>query len=627
MIASPARLLVGLLTWSAVTEAQYRQYWTRKSDKHPWKWAPRDGNKEVEVIFLPDITVTLEYNCAYMTAICKNAEQFIGSPRYNARPEKDTFTYDTDSSRVEPRRTNSKVCGRQKKKNWNQRHTCPEDGTIKQPPVWRARKGVAGEWATTALRTDGNTINEIKQYIKDDGTVVFSGLRYTCDEFPAASWVEGGAGVSKKKDKGGLISGVAHTICAGHHCPGDIANKGITGEQNWQATAHNALGDALKSLALKHGKKQGYTEKLNPIAFKFRKINENNGYPAKVIVTDSSGTELAESYTVHFPNTATEKRSTIARRELAIKARAIGMPEPYMYHWPELKDAGAKVTEYHIHFNETIYDAKRSMFVRRDLTSHLQDQWAEECLETLKGDSHLVSYSQDTTSWTGSMRVPGIRTSPRPRRYAATVSAPLLRNVTAEAIRKAEELVEAAIKESTILNQKRFENPMRNRYSLKPGTVVGHARRAVEAVDAPPPLLQITPELAAAAALIAEADAAKEYGNKTLFHNTRAGSFWMESIGRKGTVPWGDDSSYKVFRNVRDYGAKGDGVTVSLLNAGIHSYANGYRMILRHLKRPWTRVNDAGRTAMALPPRTPLSISRPATISSHVLSPFTTVLN
>ncbi len=35
----------------------------------------------------------------------------------------------------------------------------------------------------------------------------------------------------------------------------------------------------------------------------------------------------------------------------------------------------------------------------------------------------------------------------------------------------------------------------------------------------------------------------------------------MQSLARKGTVPWGNDASYVVFRNVLDYGAVGDGVT------------------------------------------------------------------
>ena len=35
-------------------------------------------------------------------------------------------------------------------------------------------------------------------------------------------------------------------------------------------------------------------------------------------------------------------------------------------------------------------------------------------------------------------------------------------------------------------------------------------------------------------------------------------SYWVSSIQRRGTVPFGD-SSFQVFRNVKDFGAKGDG--------------------------------------------------------------------
>lgn len=37
-----------------------------------------------------------------------------------------------------------------------------------------------------------------------------------------------------------------------------------------------------------------------------------------------------------------------------------------------------------------------------------------------------------------------------------------------------------------------------------------------------------------------------------------ASSYWLSSIQRQGTVAFGD-SSFKIYRNVRDYGAKGDG--------------------------------------------------------------------
>jgi glucan 1,3-beta-glucosidase len=37
--------------------------------------------------------------------------------------------------------------------------------------------------------------------------------------------------------------------------------------------------------------------------------------------------------------------------------------------------------------------------------------------------------------------------------------------------------------------------------------------------------------------------------------------FWMQNIGHQGKAPYNSDSNYKVFRNVKDFGAKGDGVT------------------------------------------------------------------
>lgn len=93
-----------------------------------------------------------------------------------------------------------------------------------------------------------------------------------------------------------------------------------------------------------------------------------------------------------------------------------------------------------------------------------------------------------------------------------------------------------------------------------------------------PHLLQITPELAAAAALVAEAEIAQ--GNITgtkVTENTlrKRDGFWMENIERRGSSPWGDDPNYKIFRNVKDYGAKGDGSTVCI-ESRIYSRARLY---------------------------------------------------
>jgi glucan 1,3-beta-glucosidase len=37
-----------------------------------------------------------------------------------------------------------------------------------------------------------------------------------------------------------------------------------------------------------------------------------------------------------------------------------------------------------------------------------------------------------------------------------------------------------------------------------------------------------------------------------------ASSYWVGTIERQGTVPFGNSSDYQVFRNVKDFGAKGE---------------------------------------------------------------------
>ncbi|KAK3934568.1 glucan 1,3-beta-glucosidase [Diplogelasinospora grovesii] len=115
-------------------------------------------------------------------------------------------------------------------------------------------------------------------------------------------------------------------------------------------------------------------------------------------------------------------------------------------------------------------------------------------------------------------------------------TSPRLANATNADIEAARQIVKDAIAQASRLNKARLDNPAKNHYKLAPGTIVGgrtiNRRSSSNVNSTAPPLLDITPEIAEAAALVAEADALAN-----------------------GTV------KRTIFRNVMDYGATGNGVT------------------------------------------------------------------
>jgi len=115
------------------------------------------------------------------------------------------------------------------------------------------------------------------------------------------------------------------------------------------------------------------------------------------------------------------------------------------------------------------------------------------------------------------------------------------RNASNSDIEAARRIVKESIAKMTIANKARLAKPHRNNYRLKPGT-----KTSKRDEDTRPKLLEITDEIAHAAALIAEFETEPSPNTTTA---KRAGTFWMESLARKGTVPWGNDANYKVFEN------------------------------------------------------------------------------
>lgn len=58
-------------------------------------------------------------------------------------------------------------------------------------------------------------------------------------------------------------------------------------------------------------------------------------------------------------------------------------------------------------------------------------------------------------------------------------------------------------------------------------------------------------------ALLAEAVPVPQANGPVSAVSTAASGYWVGSIQRRGAVAFGNNTSYQVFRNVKDFGAKG----------------------------------------------------------------------
>ncbi|KAI7915386.1 glucan 1 [Pyricularia oryzae] len=131
-----------------------------------------------------------------------------------------------------------------------------------------------------------------------------------------------------------------------------------------------------------------------------------------------------------------------------------------------------------------------------------------------------------------------------------------VRSATQSDIHGARDIVQAAMAEAGVRNQKRMLNPARNTYYADQIFDSTLQKRDYMV----PQLPKVSDEAAAAAALLAEVDSLQSRRSLAKRDGNDKSKFWMENIARKGSMPWGDDPDYQVFRNVKDFGAKGDGI-------------------------------------------------------------------
>lgn len=125
--------LLSLLCLAVVpaTEAQYIQDWdlqpTANGGNTLW-WRPNINSNAGPVHYFDNNAVFLTYNCYYMTAICRNARNFLNSPRGLARPYPNMFSYDFGQCRTSNHRRASCLS------SWAIYNPCPATG---QPTVHR----------------------------------------------------------------------------------------------------------------------------------------------------------------------------------------------------------------------------------------------------------------------------------------------------------------------------------------------------------------------------------------------------------------------------------------------------------------------------------------------------------
>lgn len=397
-------------------------------------------------------------------------------------------------------------------------------------------------------------------------------LHRTTGEFIAASFIEGGNGLNYNEP--------ASTFCAGFACLDPLANNPpglkIKAEQNWQGIAHGQLRNVLLDEIDRRNAEFPWHNPSEPqkdlAFFRVAAIENKRSTNAVTIFIDNEIIGAQENF----------QFITQAKREdpdePTSKPRSRFGRTPEQAYQRMLAGHGRRIDIPAIHVNTSTTMAELGVGGLGGMGGGIMDGMGMQA-------AGFADPSSTSSSHQSRKAAAVKRQTPTSN---STDGKPLVQKASAVDLARARTIVAEAIAASAELNKARLENPARNRYRLKPGTVIGgetaagkrdaRSRRRQDAADtaaAPHPLLDITDEIAHAAALVAEADAvaelgtvAPEGGNLTSpapSNITRRapvrGTYWMETISRRGTVPWGDDPTYKVFRNVLDYGATGNGVT------------------------------------------------------------------
>lgn len=197
-------------------QAQFIQRWTWQNvpdangNQIPTPFWRREANLQLRRVRIPQSDIIMEYNCHKLPAICQNVQNWENDQTKSQWPRRQAgwFTVDFGAGvkqhwpgyRSDPTRSNIRR-DLQCPKSWKGTvlaPRCPETNQEAVVPAWVDALGAP----ITAIVPQDLTKPAAPAYLeimyKQTGNNALtrrrSGRVYSCDEFPPASWVEGGVG-------------------------------------------------------------------------------------------------------------------------------------------------------------------------------------------------------------------------------------------------------------------------------------------------------------------------------------------------------------------------------------------------------------------------------------------------
>ncbi|KAL3443019.1 hypothetical protein BJX65DRAFT_298638 [Aspergillus insuetus] len=203
---------------------------------------------------------TLVYNCAKARSLCRTVARYFGGNVGTG-----TFHYDNDYRIRQGDQGQRKSTRRNANcaTDWIDNGRCPETN---QPDYYAGRLGyipaVMFRGVNVDKDPDDNRLAEPYTKRMADGTTKEMHRTVpavlSCDEWPAASWIEGGSPIGQSCGR----------------------SKGIQTDQNWQSSAHNAIGtwSRIRSPPDRRSTK-AHDPEYTIFKFDFRTVDEpNTGY-------------------------------------------------------------------------------------------------------------------------------------------------------------------------------------------------------------------------------------------------------------------------------------------------------------------------------------------------------------